>query len=310
MSVCPAKTQSLPSSLSAWRKLGSLATNWAHSKDSDQTGRMPRLTWVFAGRTLTLLVLSCCGSFYYNKVSEKQVGMTKPTKWSVRPAKIQISLGIRPVWSESLLCAQWVAKDPSFPHADREDLIRLGGCPGWSKSLVGAQSFCWFCHEMAHLMMIWVNFLCFSIKRILWVYIRITFLAEVILMRTHNISFLWRHVENYPLIIIKSGLLVTYRKFPKYSDTQNVCCNHSKIWTMWFYHRVASSKDADGMANSVDPDQTAPQGAVWSGSALFAQAYLSKNLGSLRYLQNEGFYKGFFYPENRFFYRLFNKSKG
>ena len=41
--------------------------------------------------------------------------------------------------------------------------------------------------------------------------------------------------------------------------------------------------DAEGVANSVDPDQTAPLGAVWSGSALFAQAYLSENLGSLRY---------------------------
>ena len=41
-------------------------------------------------------------------------------------------------------------------------------------------------------------------------------------------------------------------------------------------------KDADEMANSVDPDQTAPLGAVWSGSALFAQIYLSENLGSLR----------------------------
>ena len=41
-----------------------------------------------------------------------------------------------------------------------------------------------------------------------------------------------------------------------------------------------SPKDADGMANSVDPDQTAPLGAVWSGSALFTQTYLSKNLGS------------------------------
>ena len=40
------------------------------------------------------------------------------------------------------------------------------------------------------------------------------------------------------------------------------------------------------MANSVDPDQTAPRGAVWSGSALFAQAYLSENLGSLRYTCN------------------------
>ena len=31
--------------------------------------------------------------------------MTKPTKWHVPPAKTQISLGIRPVWSESSLSA-------------------------------------------------------------------------------------------------------------------------------------------------------------------------------------------------------------
>ena len=37
--------------------------------------------------------------------------------------------------------------------------------------------------------------------------------------------------------------------------------------------------DAEGMANSVDPDQTAPL-EVWSVSTLFAQGYLSKNLGS------------------------------
>ena len=62
-----ASAQSDQSSLSAWRKLVSLATHWVHIEDSDQTGRMPRLIWVFAGRTLTLLVLSCCGSF---KVSD------------------------------------------------------------------------------------------------------------------------------------------------------------------------------------------------------------------------------------------------
>ena len=68
--VRPAKTQISPgicpawseSSLSAWRKLGSLATHWAHSEDSDQTGQMPRLIWVFARCTLILLVLSWCGS--------------------------------------------------------------------------------------------------------------------------------------------------------------------------------------------------------------------------------------------------------
>ena len=55
--VHPAKTQiSLgirpvwsESLLSAWRKLGSLATHRAHSEDSDQTVRIPRLISVFAG---------------------------------------------------------------------------------------------------------------------------------------------------------------------------------------------------------------------------------------------------------------------
>ena len=47
-------------------------------------------------------------------------------------------------------------------------------------------------------------------------------------------------------------LLKYTRKFPKYSDTQKIRCNHSKIWTMWLYHRVMSPNDADGMANSVD----------------------------------------------------------
>ena len=46
-----ASTKSDQSSLSAWRNLGSLATHWAHSEDSDQTGWMPRLICVLAGRT-------------------------------------------------------------------------------------------------------------------------------------------------------------------------------------------------------------------------------------------------------------------
>ena len=49
----------------------------------------------------------------------------KTNKVSVRPAKTQISLGI---WSESLLCALWVAKSPSFLHAE----TLISGCRGWS----------------------------------------------------------------------------------------------------------------------------------------------------------------------------------
>ena len=55
--------------------------------------------------------------------------MTKPTKWHVPPAKTQISMGIRPVWSESSLCAQWVAKDHSFLHADSKDSDQTGRMP-------------------------------------------------------------------------------------------------------------------------------------------------------------------------------------
>ena len=48
---------------------------------------------------------------------------------TVCPAKTQISLGIWPVWTESLLCAQWAAKDPSFLHADSEGSDQTGQMP-------------------------------------------------------------------------------------------------------------------------------------------------------------------------------------
>ena len=74
----------------------------------------------------------------------------KPTKWPVHPAKTQISLGIRLVWSakaESSLCALWVAKDLNFHQADSENSdaqsdLRLR----WAH-----RSFCWFCHAANHI---------------------------------------------------------------------------------------------------------------------------------------------------------------
>ena len=98
--VRPAKTQlSLSirpvwseSSLFAWRKLRSLATHWAHSEDSDQTGRMPRLIWVFAGCKVILLVLSWGGSnapdstyHFYVFVAEtySTIGILSLCNWSL-----------------------------------------------------------------------------------------------------------------------------------------------------------------------------------------------------------------------------------
>ena len=75
----------------------------------------------------------------------------KTNKVTVRPAKTQISLGIRPFWSESSLSA-WRNLGSLATHwAQAKTLIRLGGCPGWSKSSLGAHSLCWFCHVAAHI---------------------------------------------------------------------------------------------------------------------------------------------------------------
>ena len=74
MTVRPAKTQISLGICPVWSE-SSLCPHWvaqdpgflhADSEDSDQTGRMPRLIWVFAGRTLILLVLSCHGSVTVN----------------------------------------------------------------------------------------------------------------------------------------------------------------------------------------------------------------------------------------------------
>ena len=43
-------------------------------------------------------------------------------------------------------------------------------------------------------------------------------------------------------------------------------------------------KDADGIANSVDPDLTASEEAVRSWSALFAETYLSQYIEFVRYI--------------------------
>ena len=53
-----------------------------------------------------------------------------------------------------------------------------------------------------------------------------------------------------------------YRKVPKFSDTRKLCCNLSRIQTKSPNLKVFCQEDANGIANSEDPDQTAPLGAV------------------------------------------------
>ena len=62
-----------------------------------------------------------------------------------------------------------------------------------------------------------------------------------------------------------------YRKIPKFRDARNLGCNLPKIQTKRPNLRVFRQKDANGIANSEDPDQT----------ALFAMTYPSENFRSL-----------------------------
>ena len=59
------------------------------------------------------------------------------------------------------------------------------------------------------------------------------------------------------------SVIAVYCKVPEYSELKH-CCNYTKIRTVWLYRRIMSPKDADGMANSVVPDRTAPRSSpIW-----------------------------------------------
>ena len=53
-----------------------------------------------------------------------------------------------------------------------------------------------------------------------------------------------------------------YLKVPKFSDARKFRCNIPKIQTKRPNLRVFRQKHANGIANSEDPDQTAPPGTV------------------------------------------------
>ena len=58
------------------------------------------------------------------------------------------------------------------------------------------------------------------------------------------------------------GSNVMYRKVPKFSDAKILCCNLPKIQIKRPDLSVFCQNYANGIANSEDPDQTAPLGAV------------------------------------------------
>ena len=97
-----------------------------------------------------------------------------------------------------------------------------------------------------HNMFLWMH------KNMLWVPIRITLIMKLqILMPIY--MFYGRQEQVF---------IGRYSKVPKFWDARKLCSNLPKIQTKRPNLRVFRHKDADGIANSEDPDQTAPLGAV------------------------------------------------
>ena len=77
--------------------------------------------------------------------------MIKPTMWLCAQRRL------RSAWAsaqsdQSLRCPHEESSCPELPtERTAKTLIRLCGYSGWSESSLGAQSFCWFYHEVAHI---------------------------------------------------------------------------------------------------------------------------------------------------------------
>ena len=98
------------------------------------------------------------GLIWMNKKSDvttNEPQHDKTNKMTCAPSEDSIC----PIWSESSLCAQYVAKDHSFLHADSENFDQTG----WKLSLQWVHMpFCWFCCAAAQIAL-WSKWNCYRI---------------------------------------------------------------------------------------------------------------------------------------------------
>ena len=156
-------------SLSALRKLGSLTSYWAHSKDSDQTGWMPRLIWVFAGRAghfvgfyMLLLIFESFFSHNENHVlcpwrSAKKCHNCLTIELYIQKMQVQNNSQCRP-WPEhdlGLPCLHWYqcGRVENYLYRIFFYTSKEGGLP----SAVGSESDCesrgrWFEPLLGHIL--------------------------------------------------------------------------------------------------------------------------------------------------------------
>ena len=93
----------------------------------------------------------------YREIKWLRRDMTKPTKW------VCAQRSLRSAWAsaqsdQGLRCPLEECFGPKLPTERKaKTLVRLGGCPGWSESSLGAHSLsnCWCCPVTAHVTKTW-----------------------------------------------------------------------------------------------------------------------------------------------------------
>ena len=71
--------------------------------------------WTLPKNAVITLKFEQCGKHYLS------AQWRLSSAWASAQRRLRSAWAPRPVWSESSLCSQWVAKDPSFRHVDSED---------------------------------------------------------------------------------------------------------------------------------------------------------------------------------------------
>ena len=132
LSRCPVHQSSLCSLWIVWI----LRPLRADTEDSDQTGRMPMIVWIFCWFCRVIQCLFFLSAFMFLKNSSAKTNNAegceprhdKTNKMSA-PGEDPDQPGHLPSLIRVFACAQWVAKDPSFLHADSEDSNQTGWMP-------------------------------------------------------------------------------------------------------------------------------------------------------------------------------------
>ena len=110
--------------------------------------------------------------------------MWAATSWQNQQNDLCAQQRLRSAWASaqsdhSLCCPHEETLGPQLPtECTTNTLIRLGGCPGWSVSSLGAQIILLVCHEAAHVCIVWFLILqthrySFSIRQGIWFHLNL-----------------------------------------------------------------------------------------------------------------------------------------